>query len=227
MHRLTTLLFAIIFVTAVMAVVPGSPAQAGVVNLPGSWFANVTYCTDGFTVHVTGTLATATSTTVSVLSASHPSQTGEVLSFTGPGSVDETAFFAWTSPITAGTGVTLVLDRSENGASLTGGVGRDDAGVVGDCIALPLPYAGPPLPPPGERNLVLVMSDAPILDAAGGSSTGDMLKMCQTAFIIGQSGNYGEVYVMGGWIDMAHTVDVAEDYGQPNGAPIYPGCMGS
>ena len=223
MRRFATFIIAVVFVISAV-IAQSSPAQAGLVNLPGSWFANVTYCQDGFRVDVTGTLATSDSTTVSVLSASHPSETGTVTSFTGPGTVNESAVFAWTNSLSPGTAVTLVLDRSENGVSLTGGAGRDDAGTVGDCSVLP--YAGPPLPPPGERNLVLIMSDAPILDAAGGMPTGDMLTTCQTAFIVGESGDYGEVYVMGGWIDMGHAVDVAEDYGQPNGAPVYPGCMG-
>jgi hypothetical protein len=82
---------------------------------------------------------------------------------------------------------------------------------VEDCIA--------------QRNLVLMTSDAPVLDAPGGTPIGGTLKTCQTAFVIGMQDGYGEVFVMGGWIDLAHTVDVPENYGQ-TGSPVVSMCAG-
>jgi hypothetical protein len=203
-----------------------STAYAGATRLalPGSWIADVTFCTDGFSVTASGDLASSITTTVSVLGASPSSQTGTVLTFTGPGSALGTASFGWSSPQPVGQPVGVTLDRSENGASLTGGTGRVAAGFVEDCVLAA--YQGPALPPPDERNLVLVTADTAVLDAPGGVPTGDVLKACQTAFVIDNNGGYGEIFVMGGWINLAYTTDVPEDYGQPNGSPVVPSCVG-
>jgi hypothetical protein len=41
-------------------------------------------------------------------------------------------------------------------------------------------------------------------------------------FVIDNSGGYGEIFIMGGWINLAYTTDVPEDYGQPGGSPSHP-----
>lgn len=89
-------------------------------------------------------------------------------------------------------------------------------------------FSGPPLPPPGGRNLVLLIGTTPVLSEPAGTAIGQILKTCQTTFIIETSkdGRYGRLYVMGGWIDLHAVADVAEDYGQPGGQPIAPQCVG-
>ena len=81
------------------------------------------------------------------------------------------------------------------------------------------------LPPPA-RNLVLVTTDTPIYRVPGDEPTGLTLKACKTALITDVSKGYGEVATMGGWIPRAAYTDVAEDYGQPNGAPVASFCQG-
>jgi hypothetical protein len=87
-------------------------------------------------------------------------------------------------------------------------------------------FSGPGLP--SKRNLVLITSSTAVLDKPGGEPTGRGVYTCQTVFVTDTdaSGNYGEVFVMGGWIPLSVTFDVPEDYGQPNGTPIRPDCVG-
>ncbi|HRE48131.1 MAG TPA: hypothetical protein PLD47_10430 [Aggregatilineales bacterium] len=96
------------------------------------------------------------------------------------------------------------------------GVGPDSCGAV---------FSGPGLP--ANRNLVLITSDTAVFSEPGGKSTGEVLKTCQTAFVLDTSddGKYGRIYVMGGWIPLANTADVPEEYGQA-GFPVAPGCEG-
>jgi hypothetical protein len=198
MHRIVKHMAFIVILVAVAFAPHFSTAHAAFVRvaLPGSWVADVTFCTDGFSVAASGDLGSSVSTTVSVSGASPASKTGTVLTFTGPGSGSGSAIFGWLSPQKVGKYVAVTLDRSENGASLTGGAGRTGYGFVEDCLLMP--YTGPALPPPDERNLVLVTSDTAVLDAPGGAPTGDTLRACQTAFVIDTSGGYGEIFIMGG-----------------------------
>jgi hypothetical protein len=89
-------------------------------------------------------------------------------------------------------------------------------------------FSGPPLPGPDARNLVLLLSDTAVFSAPGGSPTGRVMTACQTGFVLELSddGAYARIYSMGGWIPVSTYTDVAEDYGQPGGAPIYPLCVG-
>lgn len=81
------------------------------------------------------------------------------------------------------------------------------------------------LPPmSGMEDLRLVVSDTPVLSEPSGDDTGNMLEVCQTAFITEQVGTWGLVRDMGGWINLNATVDVAEDYGQPGGQEVAGGC---
>lgn len=91
-------------------------------------------------------------------------------------------------------------------------------------------FSGPGLPGPDGRNLVLFIRDTNVLSSPNGAPTGNVMKACQTAFIIAsaEDGGWGEIFVMGGWIPVANTLDVPEDYGQ-NGekdAALVPGCVG-
>ncbi|MBX3080736.1 MAG: hypothetical protein KF716_03820 [Anaerolineae bacterium] len=110
-----------------------------------------------------------------------------------------------------------------------------DFGSLPGCADLPIvggdaegQFSGPPLPGPDARNLVLINKTVGVLSSPGGAQTGEVLKVCQTAFILETSpdGQYGRIYVMGGWIPLSATVDVAEDYGQPGGQPIRDDCKG-
>jgi hypothetical protein len=90
-------------------------------------------------------------------------------------------------------------------------------------------YGNPGIQDP--PNLILVLSDTPFLDAPDGKSIKQWLHACQTVFIIeiSKDGGFGRVSGFGNsdhWIDMHRTADVAEDYGQPGGQAIWPGCPG-
>lgn len=100
-------------------------------------------------------------------------------------------------------------------------------GLVVPGAAVDLPFAGPGLPGPGARNLVLFNEDTAVLSAPDGIFTGRIIRACQTAFVITTSEDavYGQLFVLGGWVPMENTRDVPEDYGQP-GSPIAPDCVG-
>ncbi|MCC7208690.1 MAG: hypothetical protein IT323_15390 [Anaerolineae bacterium] len=89
------------------------------------------------------------------------------------------------------------------------------------------PFAGPALPGPDARNLVLFNEDTAVLSGPDGTFTGQILRACQTAYVTRTSddGQWGQLFVMGGWVPMANTRDVPEDYGQP-GSPVAPDCVG-
>jgi hypothetical protein len=87
-------------------------------------------------------------------------------------------------------------------------------------------FSGPGLPE--KHDLRLVTRDVNVLSEPRGKPTGGVLKACQTVFTIDTSkdGKYYQVFVMGGWIPVDATADVAENYGQPGGQPIVPQCVG-
>jgi hypothetical protein len=94
---------------------------------------------------------------------------------------------------------------------------------TGECPGLPTFFGGPGLP--GKRNLVLFLGDTPVLQAPGGAPTGLAMKTCQTAFVIDEKDGFARLFVMGGWVSLASTVDVPEEYGQ-RGFPVLPQCVG-
>lgn len=94
---------------------------------------------------------------------------------------------------------------------------------TGECPGLPTFFGGPGLP--SKRNLVLFLSETPILQSAGGTPTGLTMKPCQTAFVIDERDGFARLFVMGGWVALANTVDVPEEYGQ-RGSPVLPQCVG-
>jgi len=85
-------------------------------------------------------------------------------------------------------------------------------------------FSGPALP--DTRNLVAVVRDTPVYNSPNGIPTADSVKACQTAFVLETSadGKWGRIYVMGGWIPLSATVDVAENYGQVGGQARLAGC---
>jgi hypothetical protein len=89
-------------------------------------------------------------------------------------------------------------------------------------------FGGPALPE--KHNLVLISADTPVYDGPGGKplATGQALAACQTVYLIDTSedGAWGQIFVMGGWIPLSTTTDVAESYGQPGGQPTLPRCVG-
>jgi hypothetical protein len=90
----------------------------------------------------------------------------------------------------------------------------------------PTAFSGPALPT--TRNLVVFIEDTAIYSAPDRGVTIGSIKACQTAFVLETStdGKFGRVFVMGGWIPLSATVDVAEDYGQIGGQTRLPGCEG-
>lgn len=108
----------------------------------------------------------------------------------------------------------------------------DPVPAIPACSALPLvvpappaSFSGPALP--ANSNLVLITGDIGVQDAPDGQPTGRVMKTCQTAFVVETSsdGKWYRLFVMGGWIPVAATQDVAEAYGQA-GFPVIPGCEG-
>jgi hypothetical protein len=85
-------------------------------------------------------------------------------------------------------------------------------------------FAGPALP--ANHNLVGFVKDTPVYNMPGGLATNDTIRTCQTAFVLETSadGKWGRIFVMGGWIPLAATVDVSEDYGQASAPAHLPGC---
>ncbi len=93
------------------------------------------------------------------------------------------------------------------------------------------PYEGPALPPPGQRNLILMLTDHALLDSAGGNSINKVVKACQTVFVLQTSddGKFGRIFSFGNsntWISLNNYRDVAENYGQPGGEAVYGPCVG-
>jgi hypothetical protein len=89
-------------------------------------------------------------------------------------------------------------------------------------------FGGPALPE--KRDLVLIGADTPVYDGPGGKplATGQALAACQTVYLIytSKDGAWGQIFVMGGWIPLSTTMDVAESYGQPGGQPTLSRCVG-
>jgi hypothetical protein len=94
---------------------------------------------------------------------------------------------------------------------------------TGECPGLPTFFGGPGLP--GNKNLVLFLSDTPILQGPGGAPTGLVMRACKTAFVIGERDGFARLFVMGGWVPVSSYVDVPEEYGQ-RGSPVVPQCVG-
>jgi len=75
-------------------------------------------------------------------------------------------------------------------------------------------------------NLVVLTSDAPILNVPNGQPVaGALLRRCQTAFEVEKTadGQFVRLFRFG-WVSAAAVGDVAEDYGQRNGTPKIAGC---
>lgn len=85
-------------------------------------------------------------------------------------------------------------------------------------------FSGPALP--AGSNLVLITGDIGVQQAPDGEPTGEVLRKCQTAFVYetSEDGRWYRVFIMGGWIPVNATRDVAENYGQKGGEGIDPFC---
>lgn len=138
MRRLVIILIVIITILLMY----GVQVQAGpprVTSLPGDWQAESTFCRDGISIVVTGTLGAGNTSVVSILSLTPAGQTGPILDFASPGAVRASVIIPFAAQQTPGTPVTMLLDRLQNGASTTGGAGADASGAVDDCtLADPL-----------------------------------------------------------------------------------------
>jgi uncharacterized surface protein with fasciclin (FAS1) repeats len=80
-------------------------------------------------------------------------------------------------------------------------------------------------------NGVIHVIDAVLLPPATGLRdlrlvTSDVVRTCQTVLVTRVTQNFGFASGFNGWIDLRATVDVAENYGQPGGQAIQPGCEG-
>lgn len=113
-------------------------------------------------------------------------------------------------------------------STLSGSCGGDGGGtssvsslvITGSSL-----FSGPALPI--NRNLVVFVKDTPVYGTPpGGKATSNSMKTCQTAFVLETSadGKWGRIFVMGGWIPLSMTVDVAENYGQTGGQTRLAGC---
>jgi len=212
-------------VTLLLTLVMLQTVQAMVVRLPGGWISDVRLCRDGYSVHVTGNIDTSgTTAEVNVISTSIPGQIGQVLSITALSDaypVDVTKVFLWDSPQTPGTIVDNIrMNRLDNGV-LIDERDADAPDVIGNCdvVSPGGVFLGDP------QNLVLIPVATGIYDAPNGSIIATMDE-CKTAFVLQEQDGFYEIAVMGGWIQVASTIDVGEDYGQPGGSPTYGGCEG-
>lgn len=219
MHRRVLLFLLLLALFVLMA----QPAAALFVRLPGDWVADVTLCRDGYSVNLTGIITTTgDNVTANVTSVSIPAQIGEIVDITATTdnqAVDVTKFFAWNSPQAPGTVVDMTMDRWLNGALLDERT-ADAPEAIQDCYINP-PSGGIFLGDP--QDLILIVNDAVIYDAPNGNPI-TTIEACKTAFVLTREAGFVEIVQMGGWIDAVNTVDVAEDYGQPGGAPTWAGC---
>ncbi|MBN8591972.1 MAG: hypothetical protein J0M33_09430 [Anaerolineae bacterium] len=75
-----------------------------------------------------------------------------------------------------------------------------------------------------QPNLVVIVRNTPVLGGPGGSPTSVTLRACQTFFLreVSSDGRYVRLNITNSssvWVDATAVQDVAENYGQRNGAP--------
>ncbi|MBN1679458.1 MAG: hypothetical protein JW966_04150 [Anaerolineae bacterium] len=76
------------------------------------------------------------------------------------------------------------------------------------------------------HDLVLITRQTVVLNMPNGDAAQGDLYPCQTAFVTEIQGGWGLVEVMGGWINLADTLNVNDAYGQEN-FPIMDQCAGA
>lgn len=75
-----------------------------------------------------------------------------------------------------------------------------------------------------QPNLVVIVRNTPVLGGPGGSPTSATLRACQTFFLreVSSDGRFARLNITNSssvWVDATAVQDVAENYGQRNGAP--------
>jgi hypothetical protein len=136
--KLLWVIMIVVMDVGVVGIQGNSPAEAGRVPLPGGWFSDFTYCTNGFRITTytpPGGTPDGTYSEVVLLSSTIPANvSGPLTAFTYNTSGQfQNAFFFWTNAVAPGTSVTIVADRIQDGVSQTGGTGRNETDSVADC----------------------------------------------------------------------------------------------
>lgn len=136
--KVVWIIIIVVLVIGGLGIQPDHQAEAGRVPLPGGWFSDFQYCTNGFRV-VTytppGGTPDGTYSEVILLSSTIPANTtGPLTAFTYNVSGQSGKGFAyWQNAVAPGTSVTIFADRVQDGISQTGGTGRTETATVTDC----------------------------------------------------------------------------------------------
>jgi uncharacterized surface protein with fasciclin (FAS1) repeats len=163
--------------------------------------------------------------TVEALLADIPALTSVLTYHVVPGAVPASTVVNLNSATTL-QGSDVLITVRDGGVVLNGSVNVIITDIVAsngvihviDAVLLP--------PATGLRDLRLVTSDTSLLQSPTGAATSDVVRTCQTVLVTRVTQNFGFASGFNGWIDLRATVDVAENYGQPGGQAIQPGCEG-
>jgi hypothetical protein len=136
--KLLWVIMILVMVVAGLGIQNDRRAEAGRVPLPGGWFSDFTYCTNGFRITTytpPGGTPDGSYSEVVLLSSTIPTTaSGPLTAFTYTTSgQSQSAFFYWTTAVAPGTAVIIVADRIQDGISQTGGGGRNETDSVAAC----------------------------------------------------------------------------------------------
>jgi uncharacterized surface protein with fasciclin (FAS1) repeats len=76
------------------------------------------------------------------------------------------------------------------------------------------------------ENLYVVVRDTPVYSSPARDAIGLVIKACKTVKIDSLWQSAAHARIQGGWLRLEDLADVSEDYGQPGGQRIIPGCEG-
>ena len=136
--KLLWIFIIVLMIVGVAGIKSDDHAEAGRVPLPGGWFSDFIYCTNGFRITTytpPAGVPDGTYSEVVLLSSSIPANvTGPMTAFTYTATGQfQSAFFYWKNSVAPGTSVTFTADRIQDGVSQTGGTGRTETDAVADC----------------------------------------------------------------------------------------------